>query len=68
MCAGVRILVGSSAARHTPVAASLGSRTSSPVALPAYAAKRWHVLRMTAAEALAAAPDTHLQVGLNPKP
>ena len=59
LLAGAKVLVGSSGTRHTPIEASLGSRTTP---LPAFSGKRWHVVQMTAAEALAAAPDTLFKV------
>lgn len=59
LLAGAKLLVGSSGTRHNPIEASLGSRTTP---LPAFSGKRWHVVQMTAAEALAAAPDTLFKV------
>lgn len=57
--AGVRVLVGASGGRYSPSEVKLGGR---PHPLPTPSTKRWHVLRMTPAEALAAAPDTTMQV------
>ncbi|KAL0024070.1 hypothetical protein WJX79_002966 [Trebouxia sp. C0005] len=57
---GVRVMVGGSGGRYSPSEVKLGGRAHP---LPSPSAKRWHVLRMTPAEALAAAPDTPMQVG-----
>lgn len=59
LLAGARFLVGSSGTRYTPVEATLGSRTKT---LPPASGKRWHVMQLTAAEAVAAAPDTLFKV------
>ena len=51
-------MVGGSGGRYSPSEVKLGGR---PHPLPSPSAKRWHILRMTPAEALAAAPDTAMQ-------
>ncbi len=56
--AGVRVMVGGSGGRYSPSEVKLGGRAHP---LPSPSGKRWHVLRMTPGEALAAAPDTPMQ-------
>ena len=51
-------MVGGSGGRYSPSEVKLGGR---PQPLPSSSGKRWHVVCMTPAEALAAAPDTHMQ-------
>lgn len=56
-------MVGGSGGRHSPSQVVLGGRLHP---LPQPTAKRWHALHMSAAEALAAAPETSMQVWHQP--